>query len=118
MGYFHCRQDHHTMKQTLLSLLLIQATPLFATTWHVGPSLTYTLPSQVKTLVNDGDTVLIDGGVYSNDAVKWDKKDLKIIGLGTGSNRTILQNSIDIANGKGIFVFETPGSSDNPYIEN
>lgn len=88
------------------------------TIWNVGPSRTYTLPGQVKNLVADGDTIYIDGGIYSNDATKWVKKNLKIIGLGTGSNRTILQYSGDIPNGKGIFVFESPGTSDNAYIEN
>jgi hypothetical protein len=89
-----------------------------ATVWHVGPTQTYTVPSQVRLLVQDGDTVKIDGGVYANDACKWVKKNLKFIGLGTGSNRTILQYTGDIPNGKGIWVFETPGTCDNPYIEN
>ncbi len=89
-----------------------------ATVWHVGASQTYTLPSLVKNLVQDGDTIEIDGGVYLNDAVKWTKKNLKFIGLGTGSNRTIIQHTGDIANGKGIWVFETPGTCDNAYIEN
>jgi len=89
-----------------------------ATVWFVGATRTYTLPSQVKNLVADGDTIYLDGGVYANDATKWTKKDLKFIGLGTGSNRSILQHSGDIGNGKGIFVFETPGTCDNAYIEN
>ncbi len=89
-----------------------------ATIWHVGSTQTYTLPSQVKNLVQDGDTIYIDGGVYPNDATKWVKKNLKFIGLGTGSNRAILQYTGDIPNGKGIFVFETPGTCDNPYLEN
>jgi hypothetical protein len=89
-----------------------------ATEWYVGATRTYTLPSQVRNLVADGDTVYLDGGIYLNDATKWPKKNLKFIGLGTGSNRSILQYSGDIANGKGIFVFESPGISDNPYLEN
>jgi hypothetical protein len=89
-----------------------------ATIWNVGPAQSYTLPSQVSSLVQDGDTMYIDGGIYMNDATKWNKKNLKIIGLGTGSNRTILQYTGDIPNGKGIFVFETPGTCDNAYIEN
>lgn len=91
---------------------------LSATTWHVGPSQTYTLPSQLASLVQNGDTIYIDGGVYANDATTWTKKDLKFIGLGTGSNRSVLQYTGDIPNGKGIFVFPTPGTCDNPYIEN
>lgn len=92
--------------------------PLAATTWYVGPIQAYTLPSQLASLVQNGDTIYIDGGVYANDATTWTKKDLKIIGLGTGSNRTVLQYTGDIPNGKGIFVFPTPGTCDNPYIEN
>ena len=89
-----------------------------ATVWNVGPARTYTLPSQVRLLVQDGDTIYIDGGIYANDATKWINKNLKFIGLGTGASRTILQYTGDIPNGKGIFVFETPGTCDNPYLEN
>lgn len=89
-----------------------------AAVWHVGTTQTYTLPSQIKNLVQDGDTIYIDGGIYTNDATKWTKKNLKFIGLGTGNNRTILQYTGNIPNGKGIFVFETSSTSDNAYIEN
>ena len=107
------------MKHTvLLTVILLINTYCFATEWYVGATRTYTLPSQVRNLVADNDTVYLDGGVYLNDAVKWTKKNLKFIGLGTGSNRSILRYSGDIPNGKGIFVFESPGISDNPYLEN
>ncbi|MBK7571515.1 MAG: T9SS type A sorting domain-containing protein [Bacteroidetes bacterium] len=89
-----------------------------ATVWQVGPTRTYTLPSQIRLLVQDGDTIYIDAGVYSNDAVKWVNKDLKFIGLGTAIDPTVLQYIGDIPNGKGIFVFETPGTCDNPFLEN
>ncbi|CAN5568239.1 hypothetical protein BH11BAC1_BH11BAC1_30420 [soil metagenome] len=89
-----------------------------AASWHVGAAQTYTLPSQVRQLVQDGDTVYIDGGVYMNDATKWNNSNLKIIGLGTGANRTVLRCAGDIPNGKGIFVFESPGACDNIYLEN
>lgn len=89
-----------------------------ANIWHIGYSQTYTMPSAVVNLVANGDTIYIDGGVYANDAVKWTKKDLKFIGLGTGANPTILQYTGNIPNGKGIWVFDQPGTSDNPYIEN
>lgn len=106
------------MRTVLTIILLVNAFAGNAAIWNVGPSRTYTLPSQVKNLVADSDTIYIDGGVYSNDAVKWAKKDLRIIGLGSGSDRTILRYTGDIPNGKGIFVFELPGASDNAYIEN
>jgi hypothetical protein len=90
----------------------------YATVWNIGPTRTYTLPSQISSLVQDGDTVYIDGGVYLNDATVWTRNNLRIIGLGTGSNRTILRYNGNIPNGKGIFVFQSPGISDNPYLEN
>ncbi len=89
-----------------------------ASVWNIGATRTYTLPSQIKALVGDGDTIYIDGGVYSNDATKWNNKNLKFIGLGTTVNRTILRYTGDIPNGKGIFVFDLPGTTDNPYLEN
>ncbi len=67
--------------------------------------------------MHNGDTIYIDGGVYSNDATKWINRNLTFIGLGTGSNRTVLQYNGDIPNHKGIFVFETPGTCDNAHIE-
>ncbi len=108
------------MNKIFISIIVFRFVTInsFAAVWHVGSAQTYTLPSQVKTLVQDGDTIYIDAGIYANDATKWTKKDLKFIGLGTGVNRTVLQYSGDIANGKGIFVFESPGNSDNPYLEN
>lgn len=86
--------------------------------WNVGASQKYLIPSQVSNLVKDGDTIMIDEGIYANDATKWTKKNLVFFGLGTPINPTILRYSGDIPNGKGIWVFEQPGISDNPYIEN
>ena len=89
-----------------------------ATVWMVGSSQKFTTPSQIRLLVQDGDTIYLEGGIYVNDATKWRNKNLKFFGLGVGSNRTILRYSGDIPNGKGIFVFDTPGICDNPYLEN
>jgi hypothetical protein len=55
---------------------------LNATTWQVGPSHTYTMPSQVSTLVQNGDTVLIDAGVYNTDVAKWTAHNLLLKGNG------------------------------------
>lgn len=108
------------MKKIALQLVYLLSMSSFcnASTWYVGPTRTYTLPSQIRLLVQDGDTVYLDGAVFANDAVKWTKKNLKFIGLGIGSNRSILRYTGDIPNGKGIFVFETAGICDNPYLEN
>lgn len=100
---------------TVFTMLMINS---HATIWNVGITRTYTMPSQISSLIQDGDTIYIDGGVYLNDATVWIKNNLHIIGLGTGSNRTILRYNGEIPNGKGIFVFQSPGISDNPYLEN
>ncbi len=108
-----------TYKYSLISAFVFFASSFgFAAEWYVGATRTYTLPSQVRNLVADNDTIYLDGGVYLNDAVKWTKKNLKFIGLGMGSNRSIIRYTGDIPNGKGIFVFETPSTCDNPYLEN
>ena len=53
-----------------------------ATTWTVGPGQTYTLPSQVSTLVTDGDTVDIEAGVYPSDVARWQADNLVLRGVG------------------------------------
>ncbi|MEI7802656.1 MAG: right-handed parallel beta-helix repeat-containing protein, partial [Bacteroidota bacterium] len=53
-----------------------------AMTWLVGPTHTYTMPSQVSTLVADGDTVAIDAGVYNSDVAKWTANNLLLKGVG------------------------------------
>lgn len=50
--------------------------------WSVGPTEAYTLPSQVSTLVNDGDTVNIAAGVYAGDVARWQADDLVLRGVG------------------------------------
>lgn len=102
----------------IATFLLLQSYAVFSTKWNVGPSKTYTVPSAVRLLVADGDSVYIDGAIYANDAVKWPKKNLKFFGLGTVSNPTVLRYTGDIPNGKGIWIFETAGTCDNPYVEN
>lgn len=107
------------MKKIILGLIALFIFDFaFAKSWHVGPARTYTTPSSVQSLVNDGDTIYIDGGIYQNDAVTWTHKNLKFIGLGTPLNPVILEYSGNIPNNKGIWVFQQPGVSDNPYIEN
>ena len=53
----------------LAFLLAPAVTP--ATIWTVGPGQPHTLPSQVSTLVADGDTVDIEAGVYPGDVARW-----------------------------------------------
>ncbi len=53
-----------------------------ATIWQVGPGQTYTLPSQVSTLVANGDTVDIAAGTYASDVARWQADDLLLRGIG------------------------------------
>lgn len=61
-----------------LALTLFIAASLNATTWHVGASQTYTVPSQVSTLVSNGDTVDIDAGTYNSNVCAWSANNLLI----------------------------------------
>jgi len=96
------------MKISIFYSLIIFILPLYlnAKTWQVGPTRTYTYCSKVASLVQNGDTILIDFATYKNDPqVKWDKNNLYIKGIG-GRPRleagSIIAN--DASNGKGIFV--------------
>ncbi|MBK9176822.1 MAG: T9SS type A sorting domain-containing protein [Flavobacteriales bacterium] len=53
-----------------------------AATWQVGPGQAYTTPSQVSTLVSDGDTVNIAAGVYPSDVARWQADNLLLRGVG------------------------------------
>jgi len=64
-----------------LFLALLFGDYCYATIYKVGPTRTFTLPSQVTGLVNDGDTVDIDAGIYSNCAT-WNKNNLLLRGVG------------------------------------
>lgn len=53
-----------------------------ATNWLVGPTRTYTKPSQVANLVQNGDTVSIDPATYTADVCKWNANNLLLRGVG------------------------------------
>ncbi|MGV3503174.1 MAG: T9SS type A sorting domain-containing protein [Adhaeribacter sp.] len=55
---------------------------LAATVWQVGPTRTYTRPSQIATLVQDGDIIEIDAATYVGDVVRWTKHNLTFRGVG------------------------------------
>jgi len=52
-----------------------------AAIWKVGSTRSYTFPSQVSTLVQNGDTVEIDAGVYSSDVAHWTANNLLLKGV-------------------------------------
>lgn len=92
-------------KRNFLFLVFIFLMPLylFGTTWKIGPSQAYSFPSEVASLVQEGDTVQIDPGLYSNDVVVWTTNNLVIMGSGFLGNYAHIQSS-QAAEDKGIWV--------------
>jgi len=84
-----------------------------ATTWQVGPAATYTLPSQVSTLVADGDTVDIAAGNYPSDVARWQANDLLLRGIGGVAH---LESNGLAWGGKAIWVIQG-GNTTVEYIE-
>ena len=72
------------MKKSLLFFicLISLALQLHAAVWQVGPSHSYTMPSQVSTLAQNGDTVNIDAGNYPSDVCRWQAHNLLLRGIG------------------------------------
>lgn len=72
-----------TVSKFLLSFIVsVWSLQLYATIWQVGPAQTYTMPSQVSTLVQNGDTVDIDAGIYPSDVCRWQADNLLLCGVG------------------------------------
>lgn len=69
------------MKQAILLSLIFISFHCFSKTWKVGKTKTYTAPSQVSTLVSDGDTIDIDSGLYVMDVAKWTANNLLLRGV-------------------------------------
>jgi hypothetical protein len=86
----------------LLTLPLLLNTAQ-ATTWTVGPGQPYTLPSQVSTLVGDGDTVNILAGTYPSDVARWQADDLVLQGVGGMAH---LESNGNAWDGKAIWVIQ------------
>jgi hypothetical protein len=72
-----------------------------ATVWNVGPGRTFAAPSAVAALVHDGDTVLIDPGVYRGDVAVWTANDLTL--TSNGGSVTLVADGRS-AEGKAIWV--------------
>ncbi|MBN1466243.1 right-handed parallel beta-helix repeat-containing protein, partial [candidate division KSB1 bacterium] len=81
------------------------------TIYRVGANQTYKLPSQVSSLVRDGDTVEIDAGLYEGDVASWYANDLTIKGIG---GKAHLKVNGQHAEGKGIWVIH----GDSVVVEN
>jgi hypothetical protein len=79
--------------------LLLLTVSCYAKTYKVGATKTYTVPSTVAGLVNDGDTVDIDAGTYS-DCATWNKNNLLLRGVGGMAHIKDV-----VCSGKGIWNF-------------
>jgi hypothetical protein len=97
------------MKYSLIVFLLI-AFSAQAKTWLVGPTRQYAVPSKVMPLVADGDTVLIDSGLYVGDVGAWTNNNL-VIRCPNGMAR--FNANGNIAQKKGIWVL----AGNNTYVE-
>ncbi len=97
------------MKYSLIIFLLFSIS-VHAKTWLVGSARQYTLPSAVMNLVADGDTVLIDSGMYTGDVGVWNNNNL-VIRCPNGMAR--FNANGNIAQQKGIWVL----AGNNSYVE-
>jgi hypothetical protein len=70
------------MRSSLVIFMLLGLFKLHATVWQVGNGSIYSMPSQVSTLVQDGDTVDIAAGTYPSDVARWTANDLLLRGIG------------------------------------
>ena len=97
------------MRNLILVFLLftISSSITFSKIWNVGADRDYKFCSEVSNLVGDGDTVLIDPGLYENDIqVTWRANNLLIRGNSLPELRASDKILSDHSNGKGIFVIK------------
>jgi hypothetical protein len=78
----------------------------------VGPTETFKLPSQAAAAAQDGDTIEIDAGTYTDDVATFTANNLTIEGV--GGRATIDDTGMAIPNRKGIWVID----GDNTTVEN
>ena len=100
------------MKTISISLLFFLCSPvLFATLWQVGPTRTYIKPSLVSSLVQNGDTIEIDAGIYALDVARWSANNLLLKGVNGFAQ---LPSGGTTYGGKAIWVI----AGDNTTVEN
>src|SRR5262245_28193117 len=85
----------------LLAGLLIP-TVVCATVVRVGPTRTLKTVRAAAQVVQDGDTVEVDAGVYSQDVATWSRNNITVRGVGTG--RAHMRADGAQEGGKGIWV--------------
>lgn len=96
----------------IISIFFLQNIILLSKTFRVGAEQEYKVPSSVATLVQDGDTVLIDAGIYSGDVAIWRAN--YIILKGVGNTYAHLKAAGKSAEKKAIWVIK----GDSNIVEN
>lgn len=93
-------QKYLFLAATLLvpSLLSLQAATL-----HVGPGKKYATPCAALKVAQDGDTILVDSGVYKGDVCAFWQNNLTVRGI--GKTRPHIEADGKIAEDRGIWVF-------------
>jgi len=83
--------------------LLAAALTLQAATLHAGPSREYKTPCAALKVAKDGDTVLVDSGIYKGDVCAFWQNNLTVRGI--GKTRPHIDADGKIAEDRGIWVF-------------
>lgn len=89
--------------RSFLCAAFVAPTLLHATQWQVGPGETYTAPSQVASLVGNGDTVNIAAGTYPSDVTNWTANNLLLRGVG---GMAYMESNGNAWGGKAIWVIQ------------
>lgn len=98
-------------KNSMLVMVCLFHICAFARTLPVGPGKTYLVPSAVLVDIRDGDTVLIEPGLYQGDVASWTKNNLVLKGAAKFAH---LDAGGKSAEGKAIWVI----SGKNTVVEN
>ncbi|MBU2568547.1 MAG: right-handed parallel beta-helix repeat-containing protein [Gammaproteobacteria bacterium] len=96
---------------TIFALLLCCPAISVSVTLSVGPERILKQPSDAARIAKNGDTVVIDAGIYSGDVAVWRQHRLKLRGAG---GRAHLQANGKSAEGKAIWVIK----GNNVAVEN
>ena len=84
-------------------ILLFLGESVYSKTFFIGAQREYKNPRAVASLVADGDTVLIDPGIYKDEAVIWRKNNLTLMAEGEYAQLIAPKN---ISNQKAIWVIQ------------
>jgi hypothetical protein len=91
------------MTRFIIIFLFFSIITASSAVYRVGDGKRYKKPSDVMSLVQDGDTVEIDAGLYDGDAGIWRKNNLYIRGIG---GYVHLKAAANLPQGKAIWIVQ------------